>query len=72
MVILTDVALEVKVLAFGRQHDLVKMSFVAAPRLTSAQLSSVLLAEPQRPLADRIVSHGDTPAGDQLLDVARA
>nr|QBM06455.1 Tn3 family transposase [uncultured bacterium] len=40
--------------------------------LTSAQLSSVLLAEPQSPLANRLVSHDDTPACHQFLDVAKA
>lgn len=50
MAVLIDSAPEVVVLAFDGKHDLVEMPFVAAPRLTSAQLNGILLAEPQHPL----------------------
>lgn len=48
------------------------MPFVAASWLTTAQFSGVLLAEPQRPLADRFVGNDDAPARHQFLDVAKA
>jgi hypothetical protein len=35
-------------------------------------LSSVLLAEPQRPLADRLVGDDDTPTGHEVFDVTKA
>lgn len=72
MAILIDSSPEVLVLALDRQYDFVEMPFVAAPRLTSPQLSGKLLAEPQRPLADRLVRYGDAPAGHQFLNVAKA
>jgi hypothetical protein len=46
MAILIDSTPEVMVVPLDREHDLVKMPFVATLRLTSPQLSSVLLAEP--------------------------
>ena len=59
MAVLIDGAPEVMMFALDRQCDLVKMPFVAAPRLTSAQLGGILLAEPQSPLADRLVGDDD-------------
>ena len=44
MAILIDGAPEVMALTLDAQHNLVEMPFVAAPQLTSAQLSGVLLA----------------------------
>lgn len=71
MAFLVDCAPEIMVLTFDRQHDLVEMPFVAPSWLTPTQLIGILLAEPQSPLADRLVGHDDTPAGNQLFDVAK-
>lgn len=72
MAVLVDRAPELMVLALDRQNYLVEMPFVAPSWLTPTQLVGILLAEPQSPLADRLVGHDDTPAGHQLLDVAKA
>jgi hypothetical protein len=50
-------------LTLDREHGLVKMPLVSTPRLTSAQFSSVLLGEPQRPLTDRLVGDNHTSTG---------
>ena len=72
MAVLIDRAPEAMVLTLDRQHDLVEMPFVAPSWPTLTQLIGILLAEPQRPLADRLVGNDDTPAGHQLCNVAKA
>lgn len=72
MAVLVDRAPEVVLLSLDRQNYLVEMSFVTLSWLTPTQLIGILLAEPLSPLADRLVGHDDTPAGNQLFDVAKA
>jgi hypothetical protein len=72
MSVLIDCALEVMVLALGRQHHLVEVPFVSPSWLTSAQLIGKLLAKSQRPLPDRLPGKDDASACHQLLDIAKA
>lgn len=70
--VLVNCAPEAMVCALDRQHDLIKMPFVAPSWLTPTQFIGILLAETQRPLADCLEGHDYTPACHQLFDVAKA
>lgn len=71
MPLLIDCAPQVMVLALDRQNNLVEMPFVAAPRLSPAQLVGISLAELQRLLPDRLIGHDDASTSHQFLDIVK-
>jgi hypothetical protein len=72
MAILIDCTPQVIVLALDGQHDFVEVPFVAALRLTPAQLIGISLAKFKRPLTNRLVRDDDAATGHQFLNVAKA